>query len=478
MPEQTLKEKTAKGLFWGGLSTLVQQLIGMVFGIVIARILSPDDYGLVAMLAVFSVIASTFMDSGFTTALINKKEIRHEDYNSVFWFNAVCGIIFYAVLFFAAPLIARFYNQPVLLNLSRVMFLGFVISGFGIVHNAVLFKEMKVKQRGIADMAAVLVSGGAGLIMALMGLAYWGLALQMVIQCFVSTSVRWYFSGWKPTFAFSLIPIKEMFGFSSKILFNGILAQLNGNIFSILLGKFYTKADTGYYSQGGKWMALGNTTVNTMINGVAQPVLVEVQDDKERQKKVFRKMLRFGAFVSFPTLLGLAFVAKEFVWITVGEKWMESVPYLQVLTIANSCMFISSLYTAILLSHGKSDTMLYINTAFYVMNLLLALLLTRQGIFTMVIGCSALTFSMNFVWHLYGKKQVGVRTVELLRDISPYLLLSLFCFAVSWFVTRGIENMYGLFVAKIAIVAVLYVSILWLTRSVILRESMRFIIRR
>ncbi len=478
MPEQTLKEKTAKGLFWGGLSTLVQQLIGMVFGIVIARILSPDDYGLVAMLAVFSVIASTFMDSGFTTALINKKEIRHEDYNSVFWFSIFCGMMFYVILFFTAPFIARFYNQPVLLNLSRVMFLGFVISGFGIVHNAVLFKEMKVKQRGIADMAAVLVSGGAGLIMALMGLAYRGLALQMVIQCFVSTSVRWYFSGWKPTLAFSLAPIKEMFGFSSKILFNGIIGQINGNIFSILLGKFYTKADTGYYSQGSKWMALGNTTVNNMINGVAQPVLVEVQDDKERQKKVFRKMLRFGAFVSFPSLLGLAFVAKEFVWITVGEKWLESVPYLQVLTIANSCMFISSLYTAILLSHGKSDTILYINTVFYIINLSLALALARQGIFTMVVGCSILTLLLNIVWHIFGKKQINIRSIELLKDISPYLLLTLFCFAVSWFVTRGIENMYGLFFAKIAVVAVLYVSILWLTRSVILKESMSFILRK
>lgn len=478
MPEQTLKEKTAKGLFWGGLSTFVQQFIGMMFGIVIARILSPDDYGLVAMLTIFSVIASTFMDSGFTTALINKKEIRHEDYNSVFWFSVICGVVFYVILFFAAPLIARFYNQPVLLNLSRVMFLSLVISGTGIVHNAVLFKQMKVKQRGIADMIAVSVSGGTGLILALLGFAYWGLALQLVVHSFVAIALRWCFSGWRPTLSFSFVPIREMFGFSSKILFNGILAQINGNVFSVLLGKFYTKTDTGYYSQGCKWMALGNTTVNIMINGVAQPVLVEVQEDKERQKKVFRKMLRFGAFVSFPTLLGLAFVAKEFVWITVGEKWMESVPYLQILTIANSCAFMSNLYNATLLSHGKSDTMLYINTAFYVMNLLLALLLTRQGIFTMVIGCSALTFSMNFVWHLYGKKQVGVRTVELLRDISPYLLLSLFCFAVSWFVTRGIENMYGLFVAKIAVVAVLYVSILWLTKSVILRESMRFILRR
>ena len=320
MAEETLKDKTAKGLFWGGISTFFQQIIGMVFGIVIARILSPDDYGLVAMLAIFSAIANTIMDSGFTTALINKKTIRHEDYNAVFWFSAFCGIVIYMILFLAAPLIAQFYNKPVLLNLSRVLFLSFLISSFGIAHNAILFKKLKVKQRGIIDVAAVSISGGVGLIFALLGFAYWGLAIQLVSQCLVATLLRWCFSGWRPTLSFDLSPIKEMFGFSSKILFNNILGQVNMNIFSVLLGKFYTDTDTGYYSQGNKWMVLGNMTISNMIQGVAQPVLVEVADDKERQKKVFRKMLRFGAFISFPVLLGLAFVAKEFILLTVGES--------------------------------------------------------------------------------------------------------------------------------------------------------------
>ena len=284
MAEETLKDKTAKGLFWGGISTFFQQIIGMVFGIVIARILSPDDYGLVAMLAIFSAIANTIMDSGFTTALINKKTIRHEDYNAVFWFSAFCGIVIYMILFLAAPLIAQFYNKPVLLNLSRVLFLSFLISSFGIAHNAILFKKLKVKQRGIIDVVAVSVSGGVGLIFALLGFAYWGLAIQLVSQCLVATLLRWYFSGWRPTLSFDLSPIKEMFGFSSKILFNNILGQVNMNIFSVLLGKFYTDTDTGYYSQGNKWMVLGNMTISNMIQGVAQPVLVEVADDKERQK--------------------------------------------------------------------------------------------------------------------------------------------------------------------------------------------------
>lgn len=475
MAEETLKDKTAKGLFWGGLSTFVQQIIGMVFGIMIARILNPDDYGLVAMLAIFSAIANTIMDSGFTTALINKKTIRHEDYNAVFWFSAFCGIVIYVILFLGAPLIAKFYNKSVLLNLSRILFLSFLISSLGITHNAILFKKLKVKQRGIVDIVAVFVSGGVGLICALLGFAYWALAIQLITQCLVATLLRWCFSGWRPTFSFDFSPIKEMFDFSSKVLFNNILGQVNTNVFSVLLGKYYTDTDTGYYSQGNKWTIIGSMTVSSMIQGVAQPVLVEVVDDKERQKKVFRKMLRFGAFVSFPALLGLAFVAKEFILLTVGEKWLNSVPYLQILSIAYSFGFITNLYWAILLSHGKSNIILYGSSAFYGFNLLLALFLASYGIFPMIIGCSVFTVLINFGWHFCGKKYIGNRTIELLRDISPYLLLSFFCFFITWIVTMWINNLYCLFFAKIVIVVVLYIFVLWLMHSTILKECLTFL---
>ena len=477
MAEETLKDKTAKGLFWGGISTFFQQIVGMVFGIIIARILNPDDYGLVAMLTIFSAIANTIMDSGFTTALINKKTIRHEDYNAVFWFSAFCGIIIYVILFFAAPLIAKFYNQPVLLNLSRVLFLNFLISSLGIAHNALLFKQLKVKQRGLTDVVAVIVSGMVGLILALLGFAFWGLALQLVSQCLTATLLRWYFSNWRPSFSFNFSPIKEMFGFSSKILLNNILGQVNANILSVLLGKFYTETDTGFYSQGYKWMQLGNMVVANMIQGVAQPVLVEVKSDKERQKKVFRKMLRFGAFVSFPALLGLAFVAREFILITVGEKWQESVPYLQILSISTSFSFIVYLYNNLLFSYGKSNVILYGNILFYCLNLSLALCLVSWGIYPMIIGCSFLTIIQCLGWHFCGGKYINIHTSELLRDILPFLLLILLCFVFSWLITIGISNLYILFFTKIIIVILLYIFILWKMKSVILKESLSFLFK-
>ena len=477
MAEETLKDKTAKGLFWGGISTFFQQIIGMVFGIVIARILSPDDYGLVAMLAIFSAIANTIMDSGFTTALINKKAIRHEDYNAVFWFSAFCGIVIYMILFLAAPLIAQFYNKPVLLNLSRVLFLSFLISSFGIAHNAILFKKMKVKQRGVIDIMAVSVSGMVGLILALFDFAYWGLAFQLVSQCLVATLLRWYFSDWHPSFVFNFFPIREMFGFSSKILFNNILGQINTNLFSVLLGKFYTGRETGYYSQGNKWMLIGNMTVINMIQGVAQPVLVEVQEDKIRQKNIFRKMLRFGAFVSFPAMLGIAFVAKEFILITIGEKWVDSIPYLQILCIASSFTFISSLYCNLLLAYGKSNIILYGSSVYYGISLLLVLGLVPFGIFPMLIGYSCLIVILSFYWHFCGKSLIHIQMNELLKDISPYLLLSLTCFSLSWYLTKELSNLYLLFFLKIFITMFIYLFVLWMTGSVILRDSFSFLFK-
>lgn len=478
MVEETLKDKTAKGLLWGGLSTFLQQLVGMIFGIVIARILNPDDYGLVAMLAIFSAIANTVMDSGFTTALINKTTIRHEDYNAVFWFSVFCGIIIYILLFFIAPLIAQFYNQPLLTNLSRVLFLSFLISSFGIAHNALLFKKLMVKQRGTIDVVAVFVAGIVGLILALSGFAYWGLALQLVTQCLTATLLRWYFSAWRPTFSFNLYPIREMFGFSSKILFNNILGQVNMNLFSVLLGKYYSETDTGYYSQGNKWMMLGNMTVTNMIQGVAQPILVEVTKDKIRQKNVFRKMIRFGAFVSFPAMLGLAFVAKEFILITVGIKWSDSIPYLQILSIAMSFSFISNLYCNLLLTYGRSNTILYGSTLFYGTNLLLAFCLISHGIFPMIIGCSSLSILLNFCWHLSGKSLIDIKTKELIKDISPYLILTIISFITTRLVTSGINNLYFLFFSKILIFLLLYTLTLWFSKSILLREVYHYFIKK
>ena len=258
MSESTLKEKTAKGLFWGGISNFVQQVIGAGFGIAIARILSPDDIGLIGMLAIFTAMANTLTDSGFTIALVNKKEIRHEDYNAVFWFSLILGVVLYTILFCAAPLIAYFYDRPILNNLSRLLFVSFLINSIGFAPNAMLFKKLMVKERAKIDIVAVTVSGSAGLTLALCGFAYWGLAIQAILMSGIAVILRWRYAPWKPSFRhIDLTPLKSMIGFSSKLLVTNIFAQINTHILSVVFGKYYNEEQVGYYAQGSKWMQLG-----------------------------------------------------------------------------------------------------------------------------------------------------------------------------------------------------------------------------
>lgn len=342
MAEQTLKEKTAKGLFWGGLSNGVQQVLNLVFGLMLARILDASDYGMVGMLAIFSAIASTIQESGFTAALTNQKEIRHEDYNAVFWFSTLTGVLFYLILFFCAPLIAQFYDKPELIGLSRIVFLSFLFGGFGIASNAYMFKMLMVKEKAKIDIISLICSGTIGVILALNGFAYYGLAIQTTTYIGISSLLKLYFAPWKPTFQINFSPLKSMFGFGSKLILTNIFTQISNNVFSVVLGKFYTPQQLGFYSQGQKWMGMGHQLIGGMINGVAQPVLVQVMDDKERQVLVFRKMVRFGCIYFFSGHVGISLCCKRICMDfirrkVVGQRTFSSV----VLFLGSNRIFIS-----------------------------------------------------------------------------------------------------------------------------------------
>ena len=274
MAEQSLKDKTAKGLLWGGISNGVQQLLNLAFGIFLARILTPADYGMVGMLAIFTAIAGTLQDSGFTSALANKKEVTHRDYNAVFWFSFLTGITLYIILFFSAPLIAAYYRQPDLIPLARFTFLGFVISSSATAHSAYLFRNLMVKQKAIAQIPALVISGTVGILMAYNGMSYWGIATQSLVYIAIINLCFWYFSPWRPTF----------------------FIQTNNNIFSAIIGRLFLPKDVGFYTQANKWNTMGASLISGTINSVAQPVLAQITDNSNRQQAVFRKMLRFTSY--------------------------------------------------------------------------------------------------------------------------------------------------------------------------------------
>ena len=476
---KTLKQKTAKGIFFGGGSNIIQQAVGMVFGIVIARILSPDDYGLVAMLSIFTSVATILMDSGFSSALINRPEIEHRDYNAVFWFSLLVGASLYVVFFFAAPLIAHFYRQPVLVDLSRVLFLSFVFSSAGIAHNTLLVKNIMAKQRGVIDIIAVGASGLIGMALALRGFAYWGLVVMQLVQTLTGTLLRWYFVRWRPTFRIDFTPLKEMFSYGVKVTVTTISAQVTNNLMSIFLGRIYGKTDVGYYAQGSKWAIQGSSVLVVALNSVAHPILAGTRDDRERQLNVFRKMVRFGSFIAFPSLFWLMLTGYEFIVITLGNKWLYSVPFLQLFCLWGIFYYLIALYTSLALSHGKSSIYMNIMTATFGVQLItLALcyyfavgILIMTAIYILVLSSSI------FFWHHCTARLIGLRFRDIAMDIAPYFLAASVAIFAAWLAADSFANVYLRFAIKVVVTASVYAVILKITRSVIFNEVMTYLKR-
>ena len=478
MTEQSLKDKTAKGLFWGGVSNGVQQLLNLLFGIFLARLLTPADYGMVGMLTVFSALASILQEGGFISALTNRKKTEHKDYNAVFWFSLLMGTSLYTLLYICAPLIADFYQQPQLTSLARLSFLSFLISSTNVAPRAFLFKQLRTKENAIISFCSLTISGIIGIVLAYKGFAYWGIAIQTIAFTTGTTILSYYFSGWKPSIRIDFTPIKEMIGYSSKLIVTHTFQIINNNLFSILLGKFYNEKEVGYFNQANKWSTMGYTTINGMLTSVAQPVLSTLSDDKERQLNALRKMLRFTAFVSFPAMFGLSFTSQELIVLAVTDKWLPSANIMQILCIGGAFIPFSGLFSQLMLSRGHSSIYMWNTIALSLSQLFGAYLLYPYGITPMLYAFISINMGWTFVWLHFIQKEIKLSLPNFLKDISPYLLLSIACIFACSFITEPIENVGLRLIGKISIVGLFYIAILWKANSTILQESIHFIFKK
>lgn len=475
---ESLKEKTARGLFWGGISNSLYQLLGLFFGIFLARLLTPDDYGMIGMLTIFSAVANSIQESGFTQALTNRKDAGQDDYNAVFWFSLCTGGVLYLLLFFCAPLIANFYHTPALVPLARFLFLGFLISSAGTAHNAILFKNLMVKEKAKAMLTALTVSGALGVIMAYYGMAYWGIATQNVVYIFTFNLLLWHYSPWRPTWSFHFQPIREMLPFSIKLLITNVFHFVNDNIFSVLLGRFYTKQEVGYYTQANKWTNMGHTLITGVVNSVSQPIMVEAGTNPDRQRKVFRKMLRFTAFISFPLMFGLALIAPEFITIAITDKWLPSAAIMQILCIWGAFLPINYIYTNQLISKGKSNVYMWNTIIQNLVQLLVLLLTVSYGIYVMAAIYVTINILWLFVWHYFVWQLIRITLWNVMKDITPYLSITAISLTAGYFAAKAFSNIYICLINKIVVTALVYIIILWSSKSVIFHESINFLLKR
>lgn len=473
-----LKEKAARGFLWGGLNNGAVQVLGALFGIFLLRLLSPSDYGKIAMLTVFANLASTLQESGFMAALCNLKNPTHRDYNAVFWFNIMMGGSLYVLLYLCAPLIADFYHDADLLWLSRYMFLGFFITSFGTVQRAWLFRNMMNKQTCIIAIVSLVVSNVVGILMAWLGYAFWGLATQSLLFVSCMVLMNWYYSPWRPSLHIDLRPAWQMFGFSSRLLLTNVVNTLSSNAFSFLLGKFYGAHSAGVYGNARKWDDMCSSSINGMLTGVAQPVMAQVRDNRERSRQVFRKMLRFVSFVSFPCMFGIGLISREFLLIFTGPKWEESAYLLSLLSIYGAVFPLLTLYGQMVISQGKSNINMYSTMALSSLILLGLVLLHSYGLYVMVFYFIGINVVWLFVWQYFAYRLIGLRLWEALSDVLPFLFLSAACMALTWWITRPIESLWLLLLAKVVLAAVFYVTAIWISGARIMRESVDYLLHR
>lgn len=474
--DNSLKKKTVKGLFFGGFSNILQQLIGFAFGVILNRyFISEEDQGKIAVILIFPLIASAFQESGFVVGLINKKNVTHRDYNAVFWCSLIISTILYIILFLAAPFIANFYNNPELVTLYRFHFLSLWFGSFSIAHNAYLFKNLMVLERSKIMLLALIISNSIGLLFAYNGFAYWSIAIQTVTYTAISSSLFFYFSKFRPTFQIDFSPLKDIYKFSSKILITNIFIHINNNIYSAVLGRFYSEKIIGNLNQASKWNNMGQSVITNMINNVIQPVLNQIEDDDQRQVRVFRKLLNFTAFVAFITLFGLATVSDDFIRITLTDKWIKTAAYLRILCIGGAFATINNLFSNLILTKGKSSIYMFNIISFGILQFCILLACKHWGIEPSMLIISGLNVLWLFLWTAIIKNYITYSFSYLFKDVFSYAIFAALGCYISYYFTQYIDNTYLRFLACAISAGSIYIVLNRLFKPEILTEIINFV---
>ena len=419
-----IKSATTNGFFWSFCERIGQQGIQFVISIILARVLLPEQFGLIAMLTIFMAVALSFVSSGFGSALIQKKDANHLDECSIFFFNILVSFLVAGILFLSAPWIAAFYQVPLLTPLARVLSLNLIINAFGIVQVALLTKRIDFKAQMKIGTIATVLSGSIGVTMAYQGYGVWSLVAQSIGSNLFRTTLLWFFLPWRPTWIFSSVALRSMFSFGSKLLFSGLLDTIYNNLYLVVIGKMFSAADLGYYTRAEQSVRFPVNNLSSTVGRVTFPVFSSMQDDKARLKRGTRKALSTLAMVNFPLMIGLAVVARPLVLVLLTEKWLPCVPYLQLLCMAGLLYPLQAINLNVLIAQGRSDLFFRLEIYKKVMITAAIFLTWRWGISALIYGQIATSVIAYYMNSYYTGKLLSYPIAEQLKDIVPILGLA------------------------------------------------------
>ena len=394
-----------------------------MIGIILARLLVPKDFGLMGMLAIFIAISQSFIDSGFSQALIRKQNCRQVDFNTVFYFNLLVGIVFYLLLFLGAGLIAGFFNEPKLFSLVRILGLVLVINSFGLIQRTIITKEIDFKLKTKISLVASLISGAIGIGMALNGFGVWSLACKTIANQFASTVLFWLWNKWRPTKAFSVRAFKEMFGFGSKLLASGIIDTTYQNIYSLIIGKYFSVTDLGYYLKADEFNKIPSQNLHGIIGRVSYPTLSTLQDETAKLKSAYKKLIQTTMYVTFILMIGLAATANKIIHVLIGDSWLPVVPYLQLLCFVGMMYPLQALNLNMLMVKGRSDLFLRLEVIKKILAIPTVVIGIIFGIKIMIAGMIVNSLIAYYVNSYWSGKLIGYSVKEQIADIcAPFVM--------------------------------------------------------
>lgn len=475
MAQESLKQKTVNGVVWSSIDNFAALGISFIFSIILARILSPEDYGTIALLTVFISVSNAFINSGFSHALIRKPDLTERDNSTAFYFNIVVGFVCYFVIYLIAPLVAKFYNLPIITSLLRVVGLTVIFSSLAIVQQAQLTIGIDFKKQAVISVVSALLSGGVGLFFALKGFGVWSLAFHQVSGGLIRTILFWCIVKWRPREKFSKESFHYLFGFGGKLLAVGLIDEIWKNLYPIIIGKFFSPASLGLYSRAHTFSSLPASNLTNVLQRVTFPVLSKIQNDDERLALNYRRLLKMSAFVIFPIMIGLAALAKPVVIILLTEKWEGCIIYLQILCFALMWYPIHAINLNLLQVKGRSDLFLKLEIIKKIVLLVVLVATIRFGLVAMCFGQIVSSLFGLIINTYYTGKLIKVGFFMQMKDLLPTLIVSILMSVGVYFITLVLPNYWLQLIVGFIIGVFFYYSMARIRKAEELKEVFNII---
>lgn len=425
MTKNTLKEKTFINLIWRFAERILAQSVTLLVTIVLARILLPKDYGAVSLISVFVNICNIFVTKSFGNALIQKKDADDMDFSTVFYINMGMTVVIYAMIFWGAPWISRFYGMPILSPLLRVMGLRIPCAAVNSVQNAYVARQLKFRKYFFATLTGTVISAVVGISMALLGFGAWALVFQYLTNVIIDTVFLWFTVKWRPKWMFSFKRARFLFSYGGKLLMSSLLEEVNIELKSSAIGKVYSPADLAFYTKGKQFPQLINTNINESISSVLFPVLAKVQDQSKQLRNYMSRITKTTAFVIFPLQFGLLLIAPQFVSAILTDKWLECVPYLRIMCLTYLFTPIHTANLQVIKAMGKSGQILKISLFANGMDICVMFLTLPFGVTYVIWGAFGVTVLATLAASYLAGKLVGYSMIQRLSDLLPIILLSI-----------------------------------------------------